>query len=445
MLVLLCSSFIAAIILLAIYFQYLYSNKALSFLDPNILFQLYFFIQLPLVLFLGINYELPGFLSLSPKIPFDKFILLSAIICLAYFAFIAGSHVIGKKFIRMPIFGNERFNKSTANFVSLLTFIFGYISFIYLLQVNGGYDNFMLERESWRAGGMSGQGWIIFPSTTMLAIASLCIVIVNKNIFCARRGGFLFVLLVCLTVAPATQLGFRGMMLWPVLQLLVAYHLRITRLPFRDLVIGLIIIIGLFTIYGIYREITFIATTGIDISIALDFIQNRPEFIFSTFLRSKGADIVSVIVSNINNLEDFKFFWPLAIEALTIPIPSDLWSGKPIPQSVEFAQIFFGLGGGVSPTIVGEAYWQAGILGVLIILFFTGMIIKIYVNTMLIFINHDAVALLMLSIFPLMILIAESLQGFLNSFVLSYISCSLFLILIALFNQFFWLMRKFKS
>lgn len=442
-------SFLSFIILLAIILsiciQYRYRMKLLGFLDPIILFQIYFFIQLPLVLFLGVNYELPGFVSLSPKISFDSFIILASLIIAAYCFFVAGSLAAGKAYIRIPVLGYKKFNKTSANTACVLIFLLGYFSFTYLIKINGGYENFMLERESWRAGGMSGQGWLIFPSTTFLAIASLCVVVINANSFRGRRGGFLFALLVCLTVAPATQLGFRGMMLWPALQLLVAYHLRINRLPFLSLALGLLIIISVFTIYGIYRELSSRVTTGIDISIASDFIRGRPDFIFSAFLRSKGADILLVIVSNINNIDEYKFFWPSVIEALTIPVPSGIWADKPIPQSVQFAQVFFGLNGGVSPTIVGDAYWQAGFVGVLTVLFLTGLMIKIYVNSLIRFINHDAILILLLSIFPLMILICESLQGFLNSFVLIYFSCSVLLILLSLLSKFSWSMRKFQN
>jgi hypothetical protein len=171
---------------------------------------------------------------------------------------------------------------------------------------------------------------------------------------------------------------------------------------------------------------------GFDISMALKFIVDKPEFLFSIFLRSKGADIISSVINQLHDLSDYSYFFPALFEALTIPIPSALWAGKPVPQGVIFSEKFFGISGGVSSTVVGEAYWQAGIFGVFFVMIVLGMIFRLFINNVRLYSSNDSVLFLSAAVFPSLIMMAESVQNYMNGIVLIMAFSSFLLILFAI-------------
>jgi oligosaccharide repeat unit polymerase len=231
------------------------------------------------------------------------------------------------------------------------------------------------------------------------------------------------------TIFPALSMGFRGMMILPILQIFFIYNLKVKEVKFKRVLPILAGLILAFTGYGIYRESLYLMNGNFSISVMYDFVIQRPEFLFSIFLRSKGADIVSVVIQEIDGLNGYMFFWPALFEALTIPIPSVLWGDKPEALSILFSKLFFGLGGGVSPTIVGEMYWHGGGLGVIIGLFIMGFITNQFVNASLKYKGSDSACLLLASLFPSLMMMAEAVQGYLNGIVLIYLSSTVISIL----------------
>ncbi|QWD48033.1 oligosaccharide repeat unit polymerase [Polynucleobacter paneuropaeus] len=409
--------------------QFLIDKSGNSFFNPKNMFQIYFITQLQLILFLGTNFNIPGFLELSILTSEEIILNLSLLFLFGYLSYLFGYYATRNFSPPNIAFGYEIWNKKRANLICLFLFATGYLAFIYLLEINGGYETFILERESWRAGGMIGQGWLVFPATTMLAIAAVGYILVNKEKFRKKFGFISLVILVIAAIFPALSMGFRGMMILPVLQILFIYDLKVKEVKFRKILTILVGLIILFTGYGIYRESLYLMDGNFSFSVMYDFAIDRSEFFFSIFLRSKGADIVSVIVQKINGFEDYMFFLPALFEALTIPIPSAIWSGKPEALSILFSKLFFGLSGGVSPTIIGEMYWHAGGPGVIVGLFILGFISRQFVNASLKYKDNDSVCLLLAMFFPLLVMMAEAVQGYINGMVLIYLVSTVIFIL----------------
>jgi len=409
--------------------QFFIDKRGNDFFNPKNMFQLYFITQLPLILFLATNFNIPSFVELSIITSNEIILNLSLLFLCGYLSYLFGYYVMRNFSPPNIVIGRSRWNKKRANIICLFFFAGGYLAFIYLLAINGGYETFILERESWRAGGMIGQGWLIFPATTMLAITSVGYIVVNKERFRKKFGFIPLLALVIVAIFPALSMGFRGMMLLPVLQILFIYNLKVKEIKIRKILPILVGMILMFTGYGIYRESIYLMEGNFSFSTMYDFVIDRPEFLFSIFLRSKGADIVSVIVQQINVFDDYMFFWPALFEALTIPIPSALWGGKPEALSILFSKLFFGLGGGVSPTIIGEMYWHGGVPGVFVGLFIMGFISSQFVNASLKYKNNDSVCLLLASLFPSLIMMAEAVQGYVNGIVLIYLSSTVLSIL----------------
>jgi oligosaccharide repeat unit polymerase len=412
----------ALLSILILYVQYFADGRNFDLFNPKNLFQIYFIVQLPLVLVIGTNMDFTGFLALSENTDLNDIAELGLIFTIAHLAMVMAYYSFGKKYLSIAIVDTVKWRHARVRLICLFLVIIGYLAFYYLLQINGGYASFIEIREAWRAGGMTGQGWLIFPATSMLSIAAIAYLIVSAQKFKNKSGLLRFFLLCVLVVFPASQLGFRGLMLLPIVQLMFVYHHRVRSINFRAALPAMVVLVILFTVYGIYREIGYIFEGGIDLAIATKAIIDRPELIFAMLVRSKGADIVASVIQQLDDWS-FKLFYPSIIESLTIFIPSGLWSGKPVPLSVQFSERFFGIGGGVSPTVVGEAYWHGGYVGVVLVMMIVGMLFRVFQNTVRNKSNNDSALFMLTAIFPSLIMMAEAIQGYLNGIVLMLILC----------------------
>lgn len=409
--------------------QYYADGRKFDLFCPKTLFQVYFIVQLPIALFIGVNLTVPGFIHLSPSTSNDEVLDLGFLFIGAQIATVITYYLTGKKSISLPILDASSWRLQRVKYTWFALLVAGYLSFFYLLRINGGYLEFMAIRESWRAGGMSGQGWVIFPATSMIAMASLAYLIAFAEHFRGKIGILKLFLLILITILPASQLGFRGLILIPVLQIMFAYNYKVQRLKARTVVPLLLILSALFTFYGLYREAFSLMGGELSLTGLSEVLSDRPELAYNALLRSKGADIVAATIDHIGRLDDHRFFLPGVIETLTIPIPSAIWPDKPVPQSVQFSEQLFGIGGGVSPTVVGEAYWNGGLIGVLIVMMLIGFMFRVFHNSVRRSVGKNSSMLFFASIFPSTIMIAEAVQGYANGVFLQLICGTMLIIL----------------
>jgi len=410
-----------SITLLAI--QYMWDGGKLSPFNAKNLFQVYFIIQLPLVLFIGTHFDVYGFVELNEQYDQRKIAVLGASIIAGQCALITGYYSIGSLHPRLMV-TNYRWHRKRVQVAGALLFAVGYLAFYLLMEINGGYQQFVTDIESWRAVGLQGQGWLLFPATSLLGIAASSLVLVNRKLF-ATNGGLLILAALCLlTVAPASQLGFRGPMLLPVLQIMAAYHWGVREVSIRKFAPSILLLAVIFTVYGIYREgRNYLATTA-TASDYFAFAMEKPELIFGIILRSRGADVLAVVHESINKSGEFRYILPSVIETLTILIPRSVWAGKPIPQGVIFSEQFFGISGGVSPTIVGEGYWNLGIPGVILYLLVFGALLGVLNKIVRENPRNSTIILLACCSFPSLIMCAESVQGHINGLFMIVTICA---------------------
>jgi len=400
-------------------------DRAITALSPHILFQVYFIVQLPLNLFLGTNFYLPRFEMLSPMTRESDAAWLGFLIISAQMLFVAVVYLTAlPAFLRPP--DQIGWSRGRVNLVCSAALALGYLAFFALILMNGGFALFAETREAWRTSGITGQGWILFPATTAPAIAMCGILINNSHLFKGRVGIVRLAALYLLTVIPASQLGFRSLIFLPLLQAAYFYHLFVRRIRAWEIFSAGFLVLVAFTLYGIQREIPYNAAMG-SYSDYLSYIEKtRPDLVYTTVLRSMGADIVQQVVVHMRIFSDYMKLVPSAVEAATIGIPSSLWPDKPLPLSVQFSRAVFGLDGGVSPTIVGEGYWHAGLIGVVILITIAGLLHAYFRSLELRSKTGKSSTLLMLSLYPSLIMMAESFQGYLNGIVLIAIANWLF-------------------
>jgi len=412
-------SFIFLLISIIIIVNQIKFDGDLDLLSPTILFQIYFIIQSPLNLFIGQNFKADKFISISPASSTIEIFYLGSLMMLFQISFIFFYYIFKKRSNYQV--KNLVWNIKFTNYVCLGTIVLGYAAFFALIQINGGFEAFQAQREFWRTAGMIGQGWVIFPATTLVAIA-VCALCIN-NVKFIERGNSIFYLamLYLVAVIPAYQLGFRSFILLPMIQMIAFYHIYISKIKLIRLSVSGLLFVVAFTLYGMLREVPYNAGVGSFTDYFIRIYYYRPELMFGAFNRVMGADVLQLTVEFVARYGDYKLFYPGLIEALTIPIPHALWEGKPDPLSVKFSQDIININGGISPTIVGEGYWHGGVIGIILIAFFVS-IFMIFYNSLINERRNSNKALLALSIFPYLIIMAEAVQGNLNLVVLILIA-----------------------
>ncbi len=394
-----------------------FSDRRINIFSPAFLFQLYFILQLPLNHYLGVNFNLPRFDAITLHFSAKDSFYLGSIILLSHVVFLVAYYAVsglpfGKTTPRL------RWNRNFVNYLAIAIIVLGYISFLGLMNYYGGYTAFQETRELWRTQGIGGMGWITFPATTGMSLGGCAILINNRDRFSGSTGVLKVVLLYLVTVLPATQLGFRSFVLLPALQMIFLYNFYIKKVSTRWAIAAGAFLMTVFTLYGMNRDIPYSETGLNPVSYVADVSEKRPELALSVFLRSMGADITQQTVDRMQSVIEYKKIVPIFVEAATIYVPAALWPDKPKPLSIQYSTEIIGISGGVSPTIVGEGYWHLGVLGIAILATFAGslngMFEKIRANA----VHNDNSALMMASIYPQIIMMAEAFQGYFNGLIL---------------------------
>lgn len=388
--------------------------KRFNFFDIKHLFQVYFIVQLPLSNILAIHFHIIGS---DERVLFEYSdatrIKLSLLILLAYISFFVGLHIFERVKVKRIKFIIRPWSQARTRFVAISLFLLGYFSLLVLIMKNGGLTTFLTNREAWRTGGLSGQGFLMFPATTLLGTLAVILTIRKKNYLREGKRVFRHLILVGLCILPATLLGFRGLMLLPILQVVVAYNFAVKKINIRKIVLVGMVFMVLFTSYGIYREF---GTLDQDEKVIL--LTERQDLIFNIFLRSRGSEIVSRVIEKIDDNHEFQYGVQPLIEAATIAVPGSLWKNKPKPVSVVFSESMFGIKGGISPTVLGELYWNWGELGVIVGMFFLGVIMMLSKKFLSMSQHSDTAILLYAQLYSTFVMVAEAISGYINGLVL---------------------------
>lgn len=334
--------------------------------------------------------------------------------------------------IKLPSFILTKWRKKNILFVCVSYFIVGFASFFLLIQKGGGFKKFIQDIESFRAGGLIGQGILMYPATRLLTIATL-IYFISKILLTKRQKPFMVkgIFIVVLSVLPASMLGFRALVLLPFINYFIVYHLLYKKVKLKTLFIMAILFISSFTFLGIYRTIP----PGVNLNFEqiLSVVEKKPELAYAVLSRSKGTEVVASVIRKLEETGDYELGYKSLLEAATIYIPRSIWENKPEPSSVRFTTYFFGSSfnytrgiarddwGGVSPTIIGELFWNYGWLGVIIGMYLFGVFTKIFYKSFITNINYPSVIFIYALLFTTLFMFAEAIQGNLNGLVMDLI------------------------
>jgi oligosaccharide repeat unit polymerase len=231
-----------------------------------------------------------------------------------------------------------------------------------------------------------------------------------------------------LALVPAFLLGFRSLLLLPVLQFIIVWNYGYRKIPAKGIILAFIFIIVSFTAYGISREIP--SGVAVKPSLFVEAALQNPELIYTVVSRSKGTEVVAAVINKLDQTGDYELGWRSLFETITIIVPKKLWEDKPQAASVRFTTYFFaddlrfsrgydaGEWGGISPTIVGEFYWHFGWFGVTFGLYLMGRLAKVLYCTVQQYRNNRSVLVIYAVVFTSFAMFAEAVQGYANSLVM---------------------------
>ena len=312
--------------------------------------------------------------------------------------------------------------------------LIGYIGIaVWLSKYNW---NLAAAQLAWRGDGMKGAGYLTFLASKVPVIGALVAVAAQVG----RRGlRWIDWLVVVVALIPTTLLGFRALFILPVISLLAVWHYAIRPIRMTRLVGCCALIASASLAYDTGRNFAEVEDIGF-VEFMTSNVTERGG-VLRLVERIKGVEIVAAEIETLSITGEYRYFGPGVIELATIAIPSAVWDGKPLSSGEVFTTYFFGekfrvernapdreVWGGISPTVVGEFYWHAGILGVTIGLLCLGWLFRLVGNTFRRYRSAPAVivgyAIVLVHAFGM----AEAVQGYANSLLLTGGATTIFLI-----------------
>jgi oligosaccharide repeat unit polymerase len=303
-----------------------------------------------------------------------------------------------------------------------LLFIAGYLGMAIFLRREGGIQEFLANREYWRTLGIQGDGLFqISVALWLPAAALLPMILLTKGNEprwkTAHRFGFL-----CVCLVPVFLLGFRSLILIPILQGIAILHYRRKRISVSAFVWFAVLLSVSLTLYGLSRSMQ---------GNAIDLVETvgPQDTLNQVLFRTPGTDIVATILSN-KPSQHFEYGLKGAIESATIVIPRGVWPGKPVSWGERFTTTFFGdylfmtgivreVYGGVNSTAIGYFYLQCGWISVAIGMFIIGMATKTIYSYGVRFAGSNTAFLLFILLWPVPIAMADAPQNALNQLVIT--------------------------
>ena len=225
------------------------------------------------------------------------------------------------------------FDPQRAKALAWCLFLAGYLGAAAIFSQQGGLSQFLENREQWRAGGMSGSGILLMPASMWLPAAALLPMIQLTRVQEPARKLVTRLALLGICLIPVYLLGFRTLIVIPLMQCFAILHyLRHRVSVLRCVSVGLILV-SLMTLYGLSRSAEVLNLEAIEAAgprASLDYV----------FFRCPGTDTVATIL-NSTRFADFEYGVSGVIEAATILIPRWLWNDKPMSWGEQSTTHFF--------------------------------------------------------------------------------------------------------
>ncbi|MHB8950010.1 MAG: oligosaccharide repeat unit polymerase [Rhodoferax sp.] len=287
---------------------------------------------------------------------------------------------------------------------------FGFISYVLLVNFFGGWTYYIEHKQETLTA--PGQGYFLL-STSMILIAFA--MKLTCSLESPKRGYAVLGLFFLILLLIGFFSGSKGLFLMPVMVVVVAVYYMKNGIRFRHLLYLLAFILFLFPVFNTYRNYS-----ADDQGQVVSDNKGGARFLIEHGMsRFYGIDSLTLVVRDTPMVMDYQLGETI-LPLFVAWIPRQLWEDKP---TISFGKIFAetymgdffsGTGTSASPTLLGEAYLNWHIPGMLLVALFGGVIIRSF-YVWLIQLNFGAPAVFIYSQFFLYLFMfwEVSIAGFL--------------------------------
>ena len=368
------------LILLVICLTLFWRQKFL--LSPTALFFLYFSLVFPISHLTAYYLDIPSFFFDSPStIPIEKIWHVLGLVWFGFTSFCIGRFVLPR--VKVSWWDVEIIQWRLAPLLILSVIIAIAGAAIVVHQVGG--LSFMLENmEYLRSEGLRGLGAGTYAATTLVPTTMqfwLMFALKNKS----RRYSLVILIINIAACLLGGLFGFRGPVFVMLIQVACVVYLRTGKPTKRQSALAILLIAILISVSGLLR----IALTAGDLAFLA--MKSAPSLVLqetanSTVTRTRGVEML-VIMSDYMEHGEYHYFVQNVAESAHAIIPSFIF-----PKSLSLSEVIgtevygkylFSQGiihdyyGGVSYTLIGEGYWNLGIMGVAIVCCVIGYALQI--------------------------------------------------------------------
>lgn len=345
-------------------------NGRIDIFSPFILFEFFYLLI----------FGLPALdlLVLKPElITQDNYYYNLAMICIAlglHFFQIGYFSKLGRLLIKKKPVNSYDWSIKKIKQLAIAFSLISLFAFLIVFQMSGGIAAYYLNIKNAIVKIATGSS-LLFMAIILIKIPLLIWFCYNLK---HKRFSISFYLFFIFVIFLLMSLGERGPFMFLFISLMVCYNYAKKRVNFFLMVTIGICLLMFLTIYIQYRELTGDKFKHQNISKHISYfnIKTYANFIINFDQLDRVKDMTKYVPKKLN-FQYGKTFFNLIFK----PIPSRIWSGKPqgagtistraLYPNVFAAKVTF------APSVVGELYLNFHILGVIVGLFFYGVLMKV--------------------------------------------------------------------
>ena len=351
-----------------------------NILNVVYLFQIYYIVQIPLSSCFS---ELSGLSQIDERV--SAIVSSSTRLEMLLLAFLGHLFFVIGTYITYNYSIQERYsycmwNRNRVGMLIVAFIVLGYVLFLDLMRSYGGISNFIAQIEYWRNKGLIGKGLYITGIARVMPISIVLYIIYYKNQIRANQNILRLLILVLICIIPVLILGFRSYIFNVLITMIAAYHYIVKPIKPRYFAFGIVAFAVFFSFYSLARS-----SGDFGIGTLQTVVQNFGHVFQKLLLRSRGSEIVSVAMNSIELGVGHLYSMDLITDPLVNLIPRSIWPNKPETLTTLFPNTFFGMYGitsGLSPTCIGELYWEWGHIGVCVGMMIIGIAMRLFQNSL---------------------------------------------------------------
>ncbi|ULA68249.1 MAG: conserved membrane protein of unknown function [Nitrospira sp.] len=261
--------------------------------------------------------------------------------------------------------------------------VVGLLSQFLLIQYLGGVSNFLDDKQ--RTLTEPGQGFL----AAGVSLVPLAFGVALTRCLVDKTGRIVtYLVLLPLVLVLGLISGSKAAFLGPFLAILVSVHYLRKRVSFGVIVLFALLAVLVFPLFNLYRQVGTIdrMLETIDQFPGSFYGDDLPPeevaamLVRSALSRFLGIDSLTYIIRDTPEIMDFQY-GRTVIGAVLAWVPRQIWADKPVGFAQLFGEtylghIFYGTGTAAAPTLLGEAYLNWHIGGMVALALLCGVLVR---------------------------------------------------------------------